>query len=136
VSPVAARKPPRTGGHAGDWRRYAAPIVFLAAFTIAILLVRGSFGGQAQTTSTTTAATTTSGAGTHGNTGTGAKAKKTKTKTKKTTTSAAASYYEVQAGDTFGTIATKYGKSVEEIEVLNPGVSSTSLHIGQKIRVG
>ena len=44
-------------------------------------------------------------------------------------------FYTVVAGDTFGVIASRTGTSVAELERLNPGVSSTSLHIGQKLRV-
>jgi LysM repeat protein len=41
----------------------------------------------------------------------------------------------VQAGDTFGSIAAKVGLSVEELQALNPGVSSNTLQVGQKLRV-
>jgi len=41
----------------------------------------------------------------------------------------------VVAGDTFGVIAAKTGTSVAELGQLNPGVSSTALHVGQKLRV-
>jgi LysM repeat protein len=40
----------------------------------------------------------------------------------------------VQAGDTFGVISSSTGVPVATIEQLNPGVSSTSLVIGQKVR--
>jgi LysM repeat protein len=41
----------------------------------------------------------------------------------------------VQAGDTFGVISTKSGVPVATIEKLNPNVKSTSLFIGQKLRL-
>ena len=118
---MAARRARRQGG----WQRYAAPAAFLLAVTIAVLLVRGSLRDRTETAATTTAlpATTTA-------------ARATTTSRRRTgTPAAAARYHEVQAGDTFGSIAEQYGKTVDEIEELNPGVSSTSLHVGQRIRV-
>jgi LysM repeat protein len=52
-----------------------------------------------------------------------------------TTTSARRRFYTVVAGDTFGVIAAKTKTTVQQLELLNPGVSSTSLHIGQRLRV-
>jgi LysM repeat protein len=61
---------------------------------------------------------------------------RTSTTTKRgTTTGAARRFHIVQTGDTFGSIATKEGISVEELQALNPGVSSNSLQVGQKLRV-
>jgi LysM repeat protein len=109
-------------------RRYAAPAAFLLAATIAVLLVRsGLHAGDSPaktrsvvpTTPSKTVATTT--------------VKRTTTRT--TTTSSGASFYVVQAGDTFEVISTKTGVSVAALQRLNPNVSSTSLFIGQKIRI-
>ena len=44
-------------------------------------------------------------------------------------------FYAIQSGDTFGIVAAKFNTSVEALQALNPGVSSNSLTIGQKIRV-
>lgn len=44
-------------------------------------------------------------------------------------------FWTVQAGDTFGVIASKTGVSVVIIERLNPKVKSTSLFIGEKLRL-
>jgi len=44
-------------------------------------------------------------------------------------------FYTIQSGDTFQTVADRYGTTVPELERLNPGVKSTSLFIGEKIRV-
>jgi LysM repeat protein len=112
-----------------DVLRWAAPVAFLAAVTIAVLLIRAGLnaGGPATTTTdavptiptttpvvaTTTAAPTTNGA----------------------TTTTAGELYVVQSGDTYGSIATKHRTTVQDLERLNPGVSSTSLSVGQKIRV-
>lgn len=43
--------------------------------------------------------------------------------------------YTVAAGDNLSKIARKFGTSVDAIESENPGLSSTSLKIGQKIRL-
>jgi len=104
------------------WTRIAAPVAFLAAVTIAVLLIRSglrSSGG---------AATTPPPAQSVVRTGSGPTvAHKPKPKPKV--------FYTVQSGDTFGSIASKYGISVARLEQLNPGVSSNALGVGQKIRV-
>ena len=113
-----------------DWRRFAAPAAFLLAVTIAVVLIRsgmnngsGAHGTQAPvpTAPHKTVATTTA---------------KTKTKTKKhASASTAKRYWTVQAGDTFGVISSKTGVPVSTIEQLNPTVKSTSLFIGEKLRI-
>ena len=113
---------------AHGWQRYAAPAAFLLAVTIAVVLVRAGFeaghspGSAAtatglpptQTVHTTPATTTT-------------KKKKRPKPVEQFTT--------VQAGDTFGVIAKRTGVPVATIQQLNPKVSSTSLHIGERIRI-
>lgn len=109
-----------------DWRRYVAPAAFLLAATIAILLIRS--GLQAGTTSvksdtptitqprkTVSSTTTTTG--------------------RTTTTKAGPRFWTVEAGDTFGVISSKTGVPVATIQELNPNVKSTSLFIGQKLRL-
>lgn len=44
-------------------------------------------------------------------------------------------HHLVQSGDTFWKIAQKHGTTVDAIQRLNPGVKSSDLKIGQKIRV-
>jgi LysM repeat protein len=109
----------------GDWQRYAAPTAFLAVATIAIVLVASALHGSPSPSAPTLArppATTTTAA--------------PASSTARTTTAAVSRrYYTVVAGDTFGVIASKSGTSVATLEQLNPGVSSTSLHVGQKLRV-
>ena len=108
-----------------DWRRYAAPAGFLAAATIAVVLIHsGLQSGKKSGGSGTTAVTT-------------APRKHVATTTTTTTVARTAKrqYYVVQAGDTFGVISTKTGVPVVTIEHLNPNVSSTSLFIGEKIRI-
>jgi LysM repeat protein len=93
----------------GDWRRYLAPLAFLAAVTIAVAVVRSGLesgeGSGASVTVTTT------------------------------TQAAAKQYWTVHAGDTFGVIARKTHVSVKTIERLNPKATSTSLYVGERIRV-
>jgi hypothetical protein len=121
------RKDERKDSRRDRWARYGAPTAFLLAATIAILLVRSGLQGAGDSRSptqttivkTTPARTTTA---------------KGKPKPKRVTTGASA-FYTVAAGDTFGMIASKNGTSVAELERLNPGIKSTSLFIGQKIRV-
>jgi LysM repeat protein len=108
--------------------RIVAPVAFLLAVTIAVLLVRSGLNhGGATTTeaipptvpTSTRAVVTTKGS-------------KPKPKPKP---SSSAEYYTVESGDTFGSIATKYGTTVGELEALNPGVSSSALAVGQRVRV-
>jgi LysM repeat protein len=100
--------------------RYAAPVAFLAAVTIGVLVVRAGFehgkhsaGPPATTTVTTTARKKHHHAHSQ--------------QPKKT--------YTVQSGDTLGTIAGKTGTTVARLEQLNPGINPTALRIGQTIRV-
>jgi LysM repeat protein len=91
-----------------EWRRYAAPAAFLLAVTIAVILVRAGLE-QGSSTATTVASTAE--------------------------TVPTQAFWTVRAGDTFQTISAKTGVSLSRIEKLNPNVSSTSLFIGQRIRL-
>jgi peptidoglycan endopeptidase LytF/peptidoglycan endopeptidase LytE len=46
-----------------------------------------------------------------------------------------ASAYSVRSGDTLGTIAERFGTTVDELLVLNPGIDSHALRVGQSLRV-
>lgn len=113
-----ARRPPAGAA------RYAAPVAFLVAVTVAVLLIRAGVNGGAGTTPTvkgpvTQATASTPPPGT----------------TRRARTTLAGATYTVASGDTFGSISAKTGVPVAEIERLNPGVSSNSLQVGQKLRV-
>jgi LysM repeat protein len=104
-------------------RRWAAPFAFLLAVTIAVVLVhRGLQNDDSTPTTPTTVRIDTT--------------PRPATKPRRTSsTPTGAEYYSVQSGDTFGTIATRFGITVTQIERLNPGVSSNALVVGQRIRV-
>lgn len=44
-------------------------------------------------------------------------------------------FYVVQRGDSFSVIAERTHTSVARLERLNPGVSTTALHVGERVRV-
>lgn len=100
------------------WRaplaRFGAPIAFLAAVTVAVLLVRaGLDSGSDSNGSTRTISTAT------------------------TTTSQprGKTYYRIRAGDTLGGVATRFDTTVAALLALNPDVRPNSLTIGQRLRV-
>jgi LysM repeat protein len=103
--------------------RYAAPAAFLAAATVAILLVRsGLENGDVTTPPATTNVTTTAAA-------------TTTTRGTTTTSAAGAEFYEIQRGDTLAVIADEHDTTVEQLLVLNPDVDPVALTVGQRIRV-
>jgi len=102
-------------------------VLFLVAVTIAVLLIRSGLGGGAGSQTTTR-----SGPVTHPST---AKTPPPGTTRQGTTTTSAGQFYTVVKGDTFGSISAKTGVPVAQIEQLNPGVSTNSLQVGQKLRV-
>jgi len=116
--------------------RYGAPAAFLAAVTIAVILIKAGLSGGSdsepptvgvlptQSSTTTTTPTTTKLVLTT-----------PATTTTTETTTPGAQYYVVQSGDTLGSVAAKYSTTVERLLTLNPGVDPSALHIGQRIRV-
>jgi len=107
--------------------RFAAPVAFLIAATIAVLLVRSAISDTSAplpapvtTTATTTTATTTAA---------------TEPDEPGTTTAPEGELYEIQSGDTLETIAVEFGTTVEQLLVLNPDIDPVALSIGQEIRV-
>jgi LysM repeat protein len=107
---------------ADEWRRYAAPAAFLLAVTIAVVLIRSGINSGKSRTSVAAPPVPTRSQVT---TTTSKKAKKTPTQR----------YWTVQAGDTFNVISSKTGVPIATIARLNPNASSTSLFIGEKIRI-
>jgi LysM repeat protein len=94
--------------------RVAAPLVFLAAVTVAVLLVRAGLD-ETSTRSEPTAPTATAPT--------------------TTTPVPARRFYRIRAGDTLAAIAPRFGLTEAELVALNPGIEPTALRIGQRIRV-
>jgi LysM repeat protein len=94
--------------------RYAAPAAFLAAVTIAVLLVRSALHSSSPTgpAATTTASTTAS-----------------------TTPHVRPGYYRLHAGETISDVALRFHTTVERLLALNPRIKPTELRVGQRIRV-
>ena len=107
-----------------DVARYAAPAAFLVAITILVLLVREGLtsGGSpsVRTLPVSTAAAPTL---------------PVTTALVTTLQKPAKRFYAIQRGDTFSIVARKFNTTVEALQALNPGVSSSALTIGQQIRV-
>ena len=118
--------------------RYGAPAAFLAAVTIAVILIKsGLSGGSGSTTTVGLFPTTTRAATTTTSTTTKLvlTTPQASTATTTETTTPGAEYYAVKSGDTLGSIAQKYGTTVDELMTLNPGIDPTALLIGQKLRI-
>ncbi len=123
-----------SGSRRDELARYAAPAAFLAAATVAVLLVRaGLSGGEPERTGTTaTRPTATMPADTSPTVLPGAR--------RRVTTSPAATepprrYYVLRRGDTLAGVAAMFDTTVEQLRVLNPGVAPTALRVGQRLRV-
>ncbi len=106
--------------------RFAAPVAFLAAATVAILLIRSGIADEpsaapTQPTATRPATTPSRPA--------------TTARTSTATSTAGQEHYAVRAGDTLGTIADSHDTTVEALLGLNPGIDPTGLQVGQQIRV-
>lgn len=104
-------------GWRGEVKRYGAPAAFLAAVTIAVLLVRSGLQTKASP-GTTSVATTQSTPTTTG-----------------TTTVKRKQFYRLRTGETLSDVAIRFDTTVEELLALNPGIEPTNLNVGQRIRV-
>jgi LysM repeat protein len=109
-----------TGGWRGKAKRYGAPVAFLAAVTIAVLLVRSGLrtGSSPDATTLPTVQTTT-----------------TSTTAPTATVSERPRFYRLRAGETLSDVAIRFDTTVDELLLLNPGIEPTSLEVGQRIRV-
>lgn len=95
--------------------RYAAAVAFLAAVTVAALLIRSGIkdSDRPATTSTPPVAATTP----------------------KHVPPSKRRYYVVRSGDTLADIALRFHTTVGDLRRLNPGVKPTSLFIHHRLRV-
>ncbi len=107
-------------GWRGEAKRYGAPAAFLAAATIAVLLVRSGLQTKALpgTTSVATTQSTPTATGTTG-----------------TTTAKRRQFYRLRSGETLSDVAIRFDTTVEDLLALNPGIEPTNLNVGQRIRV-
>jgi LysM repeat protein len=101
-------------GWGAEFKRYAAPVAFLAAVTIAVLLVRSGLEGKSSSTTATRTTVTTNTVRTH--------PRRPK-------------YYRLRAGETISDVAVRFNTTVEELLKLNPKIKPTQLTVGQRIRV-
>ena len=101
--------------------RLAAPAAFLAAITIAVLLVRAGLNDGETTTAAQTTVATTTAATTTASTG--------------TATEPEPVFVEVESGGTLDQMALDNDTTVEQLLQLNPGLDPTALQVGQRIRV-
>ncbi|MGZ4290359.1 MAG: LysM peptidoglycan-binding domain-containing protein [Gaiellaceae bacterium] len=98
--------------------RWAAPVAFLAAITIGVLVVRaGLQHGQKHHAQQPTTTVSSKGKKKHGHSRRHVRR------------------YTIQSGDTFASIASKTGTTVARLEQLNPGIDPTALRVGETIRV-
>lgn len=97
--------------------RWAAPVAFLVAVTILAVVLRAGFehGKHHQDTPITTVTSKQKKTHSHG---------KQRVRT-----------YTVESGDTFESIATKTGTSVDKLRQLNPNVDPQALQVGETIKV-
>jgi LysM repeat protein len=106
--------------------RFAAPAAFLAAATVAILLIRAGLADDSPAAQSPPAATAP------------ATTRPRSSTTPRTTTGGPARgqlTYAIRAGDTLGIVADRYETTVEALVELNPGIDPTALQVGQRIRV-
>jgi LysM repeat protein len=111
----------RDGAHWGA--RLLAPAAFLAAATVAVLLIRAGLDSNGEPTATRPAATTRPD------------------RTVPTTTRAnppppaRRRTYVIEEGDTLDQVALEHDTTVERLLELNPRIDPTSLQVGQRIVV-
>ena len=109
--------------HHSTLARVAAPVAFLLAVTVAVLLVRSALSSDDAATGPKTVPTRVE------------TTERPATRPGTTARAGRARFYEIQAGDTLETVAAEFDTSVEQLLVLNPDVDPVALGIGERIRV-
>jgi LysM repeat protein len=120
---VPARQ--RDGGQWGA--RLLAPAAFLAAATVAVLLIRAGLDSNASEPAATRPAATTW----PDRTGT----RPATTRARPPAPAPARRTYAIQEGDTLDQVALDHDTTVERLLQLNPRIDPTSLQVGQRIVV-
>jgi lysozyme len=115
--------------------RYGAPAAFLAAVTIAVILIKSGLSGGSDSVTTVGALPTTTRAVTQQTTTKIVLTTPQGPVTTTATTTPGAEYYTVRNGDTLGSIASQYNTTVDQLTTLNPGIDPNTMHIGQRVRV-
>ena len=113
---------PRRGWRA-ELAHYGAPAAFLAAVTIAVLLVRTGLREDDPDPGATTT-TVTSPAPRGGQTATEPRSPARQRR-----------FYRIRDGDTLESVAARFDTSVDRLLAVNPGLDPTALRIGQRVRV-
>jgi LysM domain len=98
--------------------RYGLPTAFLLLATVTILVVRAAVHGDAHAPAVRSAVPPP-----------------VVSRERPRVRGARASAYSVRSGDTLGTIAERFGTTVDELLVLNPGIDPRALRVGQQLRV-
>jgi LysM repeat protein len=101
--------------------RLIAPVAFLAAATLLVILVQRALDtddseGSTQPTPTVAVSTEVE-------------------ETEPGTTVAEEQFYRIRTGDTLEAIAERFDTTVAELEELNPGIDPLALTVGQRVRV-
>ena len=96
-------------------KRYGAPLAFLLAVTIAVLLVRSGLQADSTAVTGTTATKVTTQA--------------------RTVPRRQRRFYKLRAGQTLSDVALRYDTTVDALLVLNPRVDPNALRVGQRIRI-
>ena len=104
-------------GWRAEFKRYAAPVAFLAAVTIAVLLVRSGLRTDSTPPPATTVVATTNTTPT---------VVKRRQRPK---------YYRLRSGETLSDVALRFDTTVENLLALNPKIKPNQLTVGQRIRV-
>ncbi|MDX6506592.1 MAG: LysM domain [Gaiellaceae bacterium] len=105
-------------GWRGEAKRYGAPLAFLLAVTVAVLLVRSGLQSDPGTTLSTPTITVPT----------------TSTSTRPVPVRRRR-FYKLRSGETLSDVAIKFNTSVSQLLALNPGIKPTNLTVGQRVRV-
>jgi LysM repeat protein len=117
--------------------RIGAPLAFLLAATVLVLLVDSALESGEPVSATGPGETETAPATTEPEVEPEPEPEPTPAAPTETEPAdePGAEYHEIQAGDTLAAIASRYGTAVERLLELNPGVDPVALTVGQRIRV-